>query len=255
MKQKFDLIFGIGENCNTSMALRRNNLQIASFPFDWLGFSDLERNFSFLLNDFEGFLEKEDLEKLPNSFNGRTETYVNKKNYLHFVHDFYPDIDFDIQFQKVKDKYLKRQNRLYDKISKSKKVLIVFMSVKESDISSLTEKYQIINEKMNKKFPDTTFSYLYIQNSENNNYDYTDYKLNLEIVTQNRTTEIKECCIFGIRFSLKKFLSSEILKNYKLNMTLKEKFRSFIYFSQKVLINLIPDKNLQTKLRHKNNYN
>ena len=254
MKEKFDLIFGVGENCNTSLALRQNNLQIASFPFDWLGFSDLEKNISIILDDFKNFINEEDLEILPNSFNGRTDTYVNKKNNLHFVHDFVPDIDFKKQFIFVKNKYQKRQKRLYELISKSNKVLIVYISSHETELSKIIEKYKYIQEKISKKFPNIGFSYLYIQSSENQEYEYNDKRINLRVITINKIIEKKEFKILGIKFSMKIFLYSKILKKYKLKMNIKSKIKNFIYLTKKVFINIIPNKKIQSKLRHKNCY-
>lgn len=35
-KEKYDLILSIGEACSCTQALRKSNLQIFSYPFDWL---------------------------------------------------------------------------------------------------------------------------------------------------------------------------------------------------------------------------
>ena len=59
--QKFDLIFSIGEDCACSSYLRRYNLQDYSYPFDWLTKATFKTRLDLLLNDFQGFLEKENL--------------------------------------------------------------------------------------------------------------------------------------------------------------------------------------------------
>lgn len=125
-KRKFDLVFSIGHRCFTSLMLRQNNLQVASFPFDWLLNTEYKQSMEFLCNNFKDFLNKEDLELAENEGNEFHDTYKNKRNKFSLVHDFPVSVDFDKQFELVKAKYTKRAMRLIEKIKASKTVLLLY---------------------------------------------------------------------------------------------------------------------------------
>lgn len=125
-KRKFDLVFSVGHRCFTSLMLRQNNLQVASFPFDWLLNTEYKQSMEFLCNNFENFLNKEDLELAQNEGNEFHDTYKNRRNKFSLVHDFPINVDFDTQFEVVKAKYTKRAMRLIEKIRASKSVLLLY---------------------------------------------------------------------------------------------------------------------------------
>ena len=64
MKKQYDLIFGIGEACLCSQALRNDNLQVFSYPFDWVYGTLLHNRVEILTNRFKDFFNKEDLVKI-----------------------------------------------------------------------------------------------------------------------------------------------------------------------------------------------
>ena len=125
-KRKFDLVISLGHRCFTSLMLRQNNLQVASFPFDWLLNTEYKQGLEFLCNNFENFLEKEDLVLSENEGNEFHDTYLNKRTKFSLVHDFPVNVDFDKQFEIVKVKYTKRASRLIEKIKASNTVLLVY---------------------------------------------------------------------------------------------------------------------------------
>lgn len=127
-KRKFDLVISIGHRCFTSLMLRQNNLQVASFPFDWLLNTNYKQSIEFLCNNFENFLNKEDLVLTENEGNEFHNTYANKRTKYSLVHDFPVNVDFDKQFEAVKAKYEKRAKRLIEKIKCSKTVLLVYLA-------------------------------------------------------------------------------------------------------------------------------
>lgn len=74
--KKFDLIFSLGEDCACTSYLRRFNLQEYSYPFDWLTKADFFTRMDLLINDFKGFLEKDNLTQLDKStFNGSVDEF------------------------------------------------------------------------------------------------------------------------------------------------------------------------------------
>ncbi len=129
-KKKYDLIFSIGEDCACSDYLRRNNLQIASYPFDWLTAAPFESRIHLLVNDFKDFLNIEDMKILPRSINPIADThcdyYENTRTKLYFMHDFPIGLPIEETFNEVKAKYSRRIVRLISQIEKANEVLIVW---------------------------------------------------------------------------------------------------------------------------------
>ena len=86
--QKFDLIFSLGEACSCTEVLRRNYLQIYSYPFDWLFGSNFIKRCDILASKFKNFIEKEDLKYSHEEQNINCIAYYNQSNDITFNHDF-----------------------------------------------------------------------------------------------------------------------------------------------------------------------
>lgn len=163
--KKFDLIFSLGEDCACSSYLRRFNLQEYSYPFDWLTNADFFTRMDLLVNDFKGFLEKENLVQLDKSaFKGNIDEfndyYADTKTDFYFYHDFDTKIPFDKSFILVKEKYQRRIKRLYHQIQKSQNILTVWWSRnKHQDIDKVKESYKLLSQ----KFADKDISILLIE--------------------------------------------------------------------------------------------
>ena len=250
-KKKYDFIFSLGEACSSTEALRDNNLQIISNPLDWIGGPTLEERINFILNDFEDFLNIEDLESL-NRTNGVVDfpcdIYLNKKNKFVFNHDFPTGIKLENSFNKVKEKYNRRIKRLYEKINEAKKVLVVYIEVPFNE-DKLKDNNRLIDglEKLKTKFPNTKFDFLYVINDTS----FKPLKYKKEIVTDeitkisgnyNRLDESLPIHVVNYKFFKK------ILRNYKLNLPNS-------YYIKKLAIQLyikfIPNRDTRTKLRKK----
>lgn len=153
--KKFDLIFSLGEDCACSSYLRRFNLQEYSYPFDWLTKADFFMRVNLLLNNFQGFLNKENLIKLDkNAFQGekdeKNDYYWCKKTNFNFYHDFDNKMPFDEAFLCVKDKYQRRIQRLYKQIKSAKNILIVWWSRdKHQDIDKVIKSCEMLSQKFN----------------------------------------------------------------------------------------------------------
>lgn len=245
-KRKFDLVLSIGHRCFTSLMLRQNNLQVASFPFDWLLNIEYKQSLEFLCNNFENFLNKDDLELVEIEGNEFHNTYKNKRNNFSLVHDFPVNIDFDKQFEIVKAKYSKRSERLVEKIKKSKNVLFVYSS---SDVYPIKKPLEeVINDtktmlpKLKEVFPATEFSFMYICPSDNKGFYYLNNDLNLEFIEKSSEEGHKKVKFLGIRFSIKTNMAPEILQNCSLNKSFKEKIDNVIYLFGKYGRRLLPKK-------------
>ena len=125
--RKFDLIFSLGEACSSSETLRRHLLQVESYPFDWLYGSDFIGRCRILVNDFENFIEKEDLEYAHEVRSIKCVAYHNKSNDITFNHDFLKELPLDESYEQVKQKYNRRIARLLKNIENSKDVLVVWL--------------------------------------------------------------------------------------------------------------------------------
>lgn len=250
MKRKFDLIFSIGTRCFTSLLLRQNNLQVASFPFDWLAYVQYKQALEFLTNNFENFLNKEDLELYTESFNPFHYNYLNKRTGIMFGHDFPVNEDFDKQFEIVKAKYQKRSSRLLEKIFKSKKVLLVFQSEETTPprkIQQIIAETEEMLPLLKEKFPNTEFHFMHISfSNENNGFYHHNRDINVEIITEKNIEKHKKIKVLGISLSLKNNKAPDSLKNCRLNKSLKDKFDNILYWIGKIGRQLIPNKKLKS---------
>lgn len=66
-KNEYDLIVSLGGNCAAALQLKRRNLRLFSFPFDYLAMQD-GRGVNYLaegfLTDFSNFMLKNNLKEL-----------------------------------------------------------------------------------------------------------------------------------------------------------------------------------------------
>ena len=61
MKQKYDIIYSIGRDCACAMYMKQANLRACSGPFDWLTNANFETRIDLILNDFQDFINKNDI--------------------------------------------------------------------------------------------------------------------------------------------------------------------------------------------------
>lgn len=170
MSEKYELVFGIGAACLCSQALRKSNLQFASYPFDWLYGSNFSSRVQLLISDFKDFFEKEDI-----VFTGKTNNdpeklcniYENKKTGLFFPHDFPPAASFESFFPEVKKKYDRRIKRLLDSINKKHDILIVYVETAlYSETETTSEVLIECSNKIAQRYPDKNIHLLYIRCSD-----------------------------------------------------------------------------------------
>lgn len=179
--KKFDLVLSIGEDCACAMYLRDFKLRKQSYPFDWLTKADFNTRIELILNNFNDFLNKNDLKYLKKP-EGITDNncnyYENVKTDFYFYHDFKKDIPFDKMYNAVNLKYTRRINRFYKKITSNKNILFVWWSRdKHLDNNYLREIYK----KLSDKFEKQNINLLIFENDE---------KLNDKIETQTLNPNI-----------------------------------------------------------------
>ena len=115
------------------MYLQKQGLRISSGPFDWLtNVNDIKDRLKIILNDFDNFLNLEDLKFLPkdpNVFNDEAcDYYENLRNGFYYYHDFHKNVPLEEAFPQVKEKYDRRIRRFMYNLKTKKKVLLVWFS-------------------------------------------------------------------------------------------------------------------------------
>lgn len=160
----YDFIFSIGASCHCASALRDNYLRQQSCPFDWLVYASIEERADLIVNDFHNFFEKDDFQKVgeSNEYNP-CDLYRNIKTGIAHVHDFKHGIDFDISFKEAKAKYDRRIKRFYEQMSKSKRVLAVYLVKPHLSESVPDETLIRIQQKLQQKFPKQQMDILYLE--------------------------------------------------------------------------------------------
>ena len=126
-KQKYDLIFSMGAACSCSSALRAAELQVSSYPFDWLFGSDFCGRADIVASEFKRFIDKKDLEYVFSVRSTRCDAYHNKHNDLTFNHDFERGMDLSETYPAVREKYDRRIKRLISNVENANRILIVYI--------------------------------------------------------------------------------------------------------------------------------
>ncbi len=250
-KKKYDLIFPIGEACSCSSTLRHANLQIQSFPFDWLFGSDFLSRIKILLNNFENLIRLEDIEctgdnGIPSHL---CDIYTNRVNGLGFNHDFLHGADVTKEIAEVAAKYQRRAERLLTKAHSAEKILAVWVDSPGCRWFAKDNELFIEGQKLlQEKFPNARVDLLVFIWDKGRPIK----KALTEQVSENITKYT-----FDYQFHHKKKVVADyvvdekmlmkFLKNYELNMTTKEKVQNLIHKNEdkpvkKFILKLIFDR-------------
>lgn len=123
----YDLVFGIGAACPCTECLRDAGLQYASFPFDWLIGSTLERRVRFITEGHGDWLPKDSLEHVFTAVAVRTDAYRDNRTGIIFNHDFPAGVPLEESYPKVLAKYNRRFDRLLGLLNSARRVLVVYL--------------------------------------------------------------------------------------------------------------------------------
>ncbi len=166
-KEKYDVIIPIGAACLNSLYLRSHLLQKISYPLDWVGCYTVETGVDLICSDFKDFLDLSDLFETGRvcvDRMGPCKFVQSRKTGVVFGHDFPDKVEIAKVLPEIKDKYLRRINRLREVIKEKNKVIFIYME--ENNPKHLTEDDPIFRayEKLHKKFPNKQISLLYLSN-------------------------------------------------------------------------------------------
>ena len=162
-RERYDLVFGVGQACSCSWALREAGLQFASYPFDWVANVDLVGRARIVADDFRDWLveDRMELEKGTPSYN--CDIYHNRVTGMGFNHDFPKGVPFKESFPAVREKYRRRIDRLFADIRRSKRVLVVWIGVPGRGV--LPEGHiSMLLGVLREKFPGVEFKMLVLEN-------------------------------------------------------------------------------------------
>lgn len=167
--KEYNYIFSLGEACLCASGLRILGLRSFSGPFDWVFGATITERIDLIINDFNGFFEKEDLifdsqrkDQKPNDI------YYNKRTKITFNHDFPLDGSFDSSYLKIKDKYNRRTSRILSILKSKKPTLIVFMELPNNSINGINNDAELVelSNKLQNKFNNKNIDILYIKHDE-----------------------------------------------------------------------------------------
>ena len=245
-KRKYDLIFSMGAACSCTAALRATELQMASYPFDWLFGSNLHGRANILTSGFERFIDIGDLEFAFSERSIYCDAYHNKYNDLTFNHDFATGIDLTETYPAVRAKYDRRINRLLTNIENAKSVLIVYIETPDNAEPMTNAKIKSAFDIIRHRWPNKVIDLVYFSP------DYTVPTLKETKITENITRVVgnyKSCkeneLSYAVNSSLlKKFFAT----HYVLEQSFFTRAKRHVL---KTLIAIIPSHKTRVRMRKK----
>jgi len=159
----FDFVFGIGQACSCSWALREAGLQYASYPFDWVANVGLDGRSRIVADDFRDWLVEDQMWFEAGTPSYNCDIYHNRLTGMGFNHDFPKGVSLKESFPAVLAKYRRRIDRLYADIRRSKNVLIVWLGVPGVGVLP-AEHVSLCLKTFREKFPGVEFKMLVIEN-------------------------------------------------------------------------------------------
>lgn len=234
---KYNLFFSLGEACSSSTALRSNKLQKASYPFDWVAGGTILDRVNILCSEFDEYFEKEDLKyhssrKEPEP----KDIYFNSKHKMIFNHDFTLNGSFVDEYPKVRAKYNRRAKRLIKSIKDSKKILVLYLLLSEPKVKFSEDIVLNAYNKLTQTFGNK-FDFLILRCNLSLGKDKIIKKqINNNITLMELDYKTDDLATYDIQ------KIDNILKDFELKLTLKQKIKKLIFS----ILNILIDKNCLT---------
>ena len=140
-QKQYDIIYSLGSTCAAATYLNRHFLRIQAGPFDWCGNETRHEEFKWrerlIRSHFAGFMQKENLEFIdgvPGISPDPNCEFCRDRVYPLFLmpHDFPVGVPMEESYPRVKAKYDRRIGRFYQNIAASERVLLVYLTLKET---------------------------------------------------------------------------------------------------------------------------
>ena len=156
----YDLIVPLGYACSCSQALRRAELQLASFPWDWVGVPPPSEKCRIICDGFRDFMNLEDLKWIGVNDTYGHEEVLNTRNGLIILHDFVSTAPLGEQYPLVASKYARRIERLDRCLRAAKRVLLVCIDAPVTPVPTPPEDCRRAIDEMSAKYPNAKFDFL-----------------------------------------------------------------------------------------------
>lgn len=163
----YDIVYSIGYDCTAARYMGKYFLRSYAGPFDWITLCDFPTRMEYILNDFENFMNKEDMvfiNRPPEHdyLNPKMIDYRNTRDNYHFYHDFPKGIDFDVSFPAIKAKYNRRIKRFDEMLKTKENVLLINLAHEEKlDNAAILKYCNAIMQKYGR-----TFDFIFIENDQ-----------------------------------------------------------------------------------------
>ena len=171
-RKTYDVAFGLGVSCNSSISLRRAGLQHLSFPGDWtapvwkreeLTMPNLVYRTEWFCRGFDGFFDAADFSFVrTHEWNGK-DVYANERTHYLFVHDFPAGGDFATELPEVVAKFQRRRDRLVSLIRSAKRVLVLRLDHANGLSGATVEDCEKSRELLLRTFPGVEFDFALFQ--------------------------------------------------------------------------------------------
>ncbi|PGY12671.1 DUF1796 family putative cysteine peptidase [Bacillus sp. AFS031507] len=146
---KYKNVISLGFFCSTALELKKIGLRDSSGPFDWI-ISDFKGIIDCIDNGFEDILKYGNMSQYKETPNYYVDTIYN----FHFYHDFSRYDALSDQLPNVKDKYVRRIKRFYEKIKEPTLFIryiknqeeIIYIENNYEGIMSIIKKYNESND-------------------------------------------------------------------------------------------------------------
>ena len=223
---EYDFIFSIGENCFCADILNKNKLRITSSPFDWLTPNrdyckeNIISNLNIINNKFKDFLRKDDFIYLGDAKESGVKIYLNNNAKLFHNHDFFIGNEFEEDYIKMKDTYLKRIERLLNELKSDKKILMVYIEYYRlhNNYFNINELIDLLNA-IRKTYNNENIDLLYIRHEFYCNditFKIIDNKIHLYILDNSFDYTKSYDKGYTPHWTGNAWATSEILNRYKL---------------------------------------
>lgn len=224
----YDLYIPFGRSCHCTMMLKNLNLRTCSMPFDWIipydySIEPISERFA-LLENFELFFNKQDFSFYRDKVTCSGHyTVINNKYKFEIGHDFDINLSNEENLEKLKEKFIRRWQRMLEYIEKSDKVCFVYMvntwtqncATSHLDLDIVKENL----DKLQKKFTNTQFNFIIFEH----NAKMKRKRIKEEKITENITGYLSNHSYqansepLSDIISINKILSSYHLSNKFLN--------------------------------------
>lgn len=146
--KKYSNIISLGHFCSVALELERVGLRDSSMPFDWLITDNFEKVIELIDTHFMSFLVEDSLHQDETN----KAYYHDYDNGISFYHDFTGLIDIGEQIESVRNKYMRRIEKFYQKISYPTLFIRYVASQQEADyISMYSERIISVLRSQNKQ--------------------------------------------------------------------------------------------------------